>query len=578
MLSTIKLKTLAKIITCTLAVYLCFSVLESRFHTEKLSELHKEWDHYRSYQNEKIRLRAHLISALGYGGLIHIYDNYILRKTDELRQESWQKLGNVKSIIEDLNRLAKSEGERVSLQDIIVIVDRLGKNLVHIESYIAQGLSSLEIHNIVENVDYSRASRAITRLGEELVNEVPDAQSSKFNLAIKMRSLVGINGMIQSYKRYVLHCELEDLEKTQSFINKINQTIDTYLEAMPNSGERIALEDIRHTINKYESSLDIIKQGYSENMSAELIDNEVRVNDEIALRGFELLEAEQIDQIEARAGAVVNIINQMELEKSIYSIFHFVFFVLVIILLNYIMHAFVINPIRDVSNALNQLAEGDLNVDIAKKVVSDNEIGKLEKAFEVFKVHEIERTESEAQLRKLAMTDVLTGLANRAQLERRYPELISIAKRKKESIATLMLDLDNFKAVNDTLGHGVGDKLLQTVSEALKSELRDTDIIARLGGDEFVIILFAPNTQDDVSNTAQRIIDKISKLEPAYGSNIRVGTSIGIVIESDDITEDINDVLEKADKSLYDAKNTGKNKYVYHSDLLKLKNPIRQLG
>lgn len=578
MLSTIKLKTLAKIITCTLAVYLCFSVLESRFHKEKLSELHKEWDHYRSHQNEKIRLRAHLISALGYGGLIHKYDNYILRKTDELRQESWKKLGNVKSIIENLNRLAKSEGERVSLEDIIAIVEQLDENLIHIESYIEQGLSSLEIQSKVENIDYTRASRAITRLGEELLNEVPDAQSSKFNLVIKMRSLIGINGMIRSYKSYVLHGELKDFEKTQGYINEINQTIDTYLESMPNSGERIALEDIRHTINEYESNLNIIKQRYSENMSVEMIDKEIKVDDGIALRGFELLESEKIDQIEARAGVVANVINQIELEKSIYSVFHFGFFVLVIILLNYIMHAFVIKPIRDVSNALNRLAEGDLDVDITKKLVSENEIGKLEKAFEVFKVHEIERIKSESQLRKLAMTDMLTGLANRTQLERRYPELTAIAKRKNESIATLMLDLDNFKTVNDSLGHGVGDKLLQTVSETLKSELRDTDIIARLGGDEFIIILFAPNTQDNVSNTAQRIIDKISNHELAYDSDIRVGASIGIVIESDEITENINDVLEKADKALYDAKNTGKNKYVYHTDLLKLKNSIRRIG
>ncbi|MGB1801216.1 MAG: diguanylate cyclase domain-containing protein, partial [Gammaproteobacteria bacterium] len=364
----------------------------------------------------------------------------------------------------------------------------------------------------------------------------------------------------------------------QTYIDEINKLIETYLSSEPNSGEQIALEDIRHTINEYESSMNIIKQRYSENISAELIDKEVIIDDDIALRGFELLEAEQIDQIEARAGAVANVINQMELEKSIYSIFHFVFFVLLIISLNYIIHAFVIKPIQNVSNALNRLAEGDLDVEISKKTFNDNEIGKLEKAFKVFKEHEIERTKSEAQLRKLAMTDVLTGLANRAQLERRYPELTAIAKRKNESIATLMLDLDNFKAVNDSLGHGVGDKLLQTVSETLMSELRDTDIIARLGGDEFVIILYAPNTQDDVSNTAQRIIDNISKLEPAYGSNIRVGTSIGIVIESDKITEDINDVLEKADKALYDAKNTGKNKYVYHKNLLELENPIRRIG
>ena len=580
MFSTVKLKTLVVFITCTLTVYLCFSVLESKFHNNKLHELQNEWTHYQAYQSERVRLRAHLISALGYGGLIHIYDNYILRKSDKAKKEVWKALGHVEVIINDLKRLSKSEGERASLDDIIVLIEKLSTNLLLIEQSIANGMSTQDIFRAVDNIDFSRADRALDRLGREIQFQSLDKSvNNKFNLTVKIRSMIGMNGMIQSFKNYLLTGNEDEAVAALDSINQIKATIKEYLTFDPVLDEQIAIEDILQTINLYESSIKIIETRMTENASIEDIDKEIVIDDSIALRGFELLESENINEIESKANAVASVIDDMKFDKSIYSVFHFVFFATLIFVLNFMMHAYVIKPIHQVSNALKRLSEGDLEVDIKQKIYLENEIGQLESSFRIFKEHEIERRESEEKLRKLAMTDTLTGLANRTKLEKRYKELVAIAKRKKETIATFMLDLDNFKAVNDTFGHATGDKLLQTVSGILESELRETDIIARIGGDEFVIVLYAPKTEEDINTTAQRLIDKIVKIVPVSGSDIRIGTSIGIVIETDNHhSEDINDVLERADKALYDAKDTGKNKYVYHTDLLKFKNSVRQIG
>ncbi|MBL1142781.1 MAG: diguanylate cyclase [Proteobacteria bacterium] len=576
MLSNIKLRSLSIIITFILAIYACFSVLQSKYHEKELYDLENEWDYYRGYQSERVRLRAHLIGALGYGGLIHVYHNYIIRKTDTLERQSWKSYGYVKSIIEDLKRLSKSEGERASLEDISIFLDDISENLLTIKNGIDNNLTSSAIEKTVDNLDFIRVDRALIRLGEELLNQSPESISKKFNLSVKMRSLIGINGMIQSYKRYLLLEDENEYTATLNIIGEIKSTIREYLELDPELGERIAIEDIQYTIEKYEHNIDIIKEKTQKNLTAEEIDNIVIIDDSIALRGFELLESEKIEQIEKRATSVANLINYMEREQSIFTIIHFIFLTSLIVLFNFIIKFYVIKPVQNVSHALKRLSEGDLEVNISKKLYKDNEIGQLESAFEIFKQHEIERSMAEEKLRQLAMTDNLTGLANRVQLERRYSELVAIMKRKNEIIATFMMDLDNFKTINDTYGHAIGDKLLQSVSDILISELRETDIIARIGGDEFVLVLYAPKTESDVTLAAQRLIDKIMKIVPIHGSKNRIGASIGIVIESSNHSISIDDVLLRADKALYKAKELGKNKYVYHADVIKLEEKVRK--
>ncbi len=172
-----------------------------------------------------------------------------------------------------------------------------------------------------------------------------------------------------------------------------------------------------------------------------------------------------------------------------------------------------------------------------------------------------ERRRAEAEIVYLARHDALTGLANRAQFGERLEEASKRARRNGTPFTLMMLDLDKFKAVNDTLGHPAGDKLLVEVALRLKASIRDTDVLARLGGDEFAII------QDDGASQhegaialALRIIDAITRPFDLDGNVARVGTSIGIALAPEHGT-DPEDVLKKADLALYAAKAGGRNDY-----------------
>lgn len=172
-----------------------------------------------------------------------------------------------------------------------------------------------------------------------------------------------------------------------------------------------------------------------------------------------------------------------------------------------------------------------------------------------------ERKQAQDEIRRLAMTDQLTGLANRNQFGRRFEESVNIAKRENRLLALMLLDLDKFKPVNDTYGHQTGDELLITVAQILRRSCREIDIVARLGGDEFAILLLHPVDILAIETVATRIIENINKPIRVLGKNVSIGISIGIAqYPVDGIGYE--DLMHKADKAMYRAKNLGRNKYL----------------
>ena len=166
--------------------------------------------------------------------------------------------------------------------------------------------------------------------------------------------------------------------------------------------------------------------------------------------------------------------------------------------------------------------------------------------------------------RQLAYHDMLTGLPNRQLFHDRLSEALTNSYRNLKKTALLFIDLDGFKAVNDTLGHDVGDRLLQDVSQRLQEHTRASDTVARMGGDEFTIILTNIDEVQDVSNVASKLIKVIG--EPYdYGDGIvaRVTGSIGISMYPKDGSNSV-DLIRHADESMYKAKNSGKNNFVFY--------------
>jgi len=205
------------------------------------------------------------------------------------------------------------------------------------------------------------------------------------------------------------------------------------------------------------------------------------------------------------------------------------------------------------ANEIQELADGR-TVSIARHMMPDG--GWLT-------IHEdiTDRARNEKRIAFLAQHDLLTGLANRALFAQKLEEAAKRFQRHGISFSVLMLDLDRFKNVNDTLGHPAGDQLLVQVAQRLTASLRDTDVLARLGGDEFAIIQENEKDQrEGAIGLALRIIGIIANPFDLNGHRVNIGASIGVAFAPEHGV-DHESLLKKADLALYDAKASGRNDF-----------------
>jgi diguanylate cyclase (GGDEF)-like protein len=169
------------------------------------------------------------------------------------------------------------------------------------------------------------------------------------------------------------------------------------------------------------------------------------------------------------------------------------------------------------------------------------------------------RKHYEAQILELAYVDSLTGLPNRRMLENQLTRCFSQAVRFDRALALLFLDLDNFKSINDSCGHAVGDQLLVAVANRMKGFLRAEDILARVGGDEFILILPEIASSEDVVLVAQKILTSFQAPHWIAGQSIHARVSIGIAVYPDSGARDASTLMGMADRAMYEVKRTGRN-------------------
>lgn len=174
------------------------------------------------------------------------------------------------------------------------------------------------------------------------------------------------------------------------------------------------------------------------------------------------------------------------------------------------------------------------------------------------------RKRTEKRLAGMAQYDELTGLANRALFKELVTRAVARTRRREGSVALLFLDLDNFKTINDTLGHSAGDVLLKQVAERLVDTLRETDLIARLGGDEFVVILEGVSRVREAALVARRILKAQNRPFAIDGQEIFITTSVGIAIHAGG-DQDVEELIKNADMAMYKAKERGRNSYHFHT-------------
>ena len=173
-----------------------------------------------------------------------------------------------------------------------------------------------------------------------------------------------------------------------------------------------------------------------------------------------------------------------------------------------------------------------------------------------------ERRRAQERIAHLARFDELTGLANRTQFRERINGMLAAVRNSENHVSIHLIDLDRFKAINDTLGHPIGDKLLKDVARRLSDIIRPTDIITRFGGDEFVVLQSATQRRQDAKILAQRIARAMRDSFDIDGHRIDIGASIGIAMAPADGV-DADELLKKADMALYVAKNGGGNDHCF---------------
>jgi diguanylate cyclase (GGDEF)-like protein/PAS domain S-box-containing protein len=176
-----------------------------------------------------------------------------------------------------------------------------------------------------------------------------------------------------------------------------------------------------------------------------------------------------------------------------------------------------------------------------------------------------ERKASEERIRYLAQHDALTGLPNRFTLAVHLEHALSRAERSGEKIGLMFIDLDNFKTINDTLGHHTGDQLLCEVARRISGVVRKSDIVARIGGDEFVVVLETARLPADAATIAQKILDRLNESIVFDGHELHSTPSIGIGIYPED-GRDSETLMKNADVAMYHAKSAGRNNYQFYAD------------
>ncbi len=239
-----------------------------------------------------------------------------------------------------------------------------------------------------------------------------------------------------------------------------------------------------------------------------------------------------------------------------------------------VLKTLLIKPIQKLSKAAKEMGRGQLLVPI--NVNTRDEIGDLANTFKEMGEN---LNHYHEQVRYVAYHDSLTGLPNRLMFKDYLKRATAEARRNSQELSILFLDLDNFKRINDTLGHIVGDKLLEGFADRLSACLRETDVIshsladmndsvmARLAGDEFTILLPRTTGSADAQKVARRVLELMAEPFIINKQELYISTSIGIALfPNDGINAD--DLMKNADIAMYHAKKSGRNNYKYFSSKL----------
>jgi diguanylate cyclase (GGDEF)-like protein/PAS domain S-box-containing protein len=558
----------------------------------------------------KARINADLRAAIGYGGMIHEFKNYVLRHDASRVAVVKEKLAQAHNAIAQYHHLDPSNAETLALDDIERTLLSYGEKLQTITRMIALGTSNKEIDQRV-SINDQPAFRGLSILNREINRQVMARSDDVSNaLSLVERTLsISTWGVITLLLFLLIvtvglmqyHIISPILRLTKGMVKLANNDIAVTFDDHNRNNE---LGDMARTVMVFKEN--IIERDKAEK---QLAHNNEQMN--LQLENIQRLR-EQSEEQTTKALALAEgltaaqktsekaIARAEEDEKRIRSILDAVRDAVITIDTKGIIENF--NPgAEDMFGYKAHIAQGK-NISMImpeparsehdgylKRMLASNSsrdhcipvdaiamhrdgntfpvaitlntmrLGDEVKIIGV--VRDItEQKKREEEIKRLAMTDPLTGLANRHQYNQRLDEAVALSKRLKHPFALLLIDLDKFKPVNDTYGHPAGDALLQHVAQCLIQSCRETDTVARLGGDEFAVILAPTEEKQDADIPAQRIIEQLSQPVSIGANTITISASIGISYYPT-LSTDIEELQHQADIALYQAKKSGRKAY-----------------
>lgn len=353
---------------------------------------------------------------------------------------------------------------------------------------------------------------------------------SRSSALSELHRAIGYGGFIHNFKNYVLRKESPLLDQLNKDLHSAFAVIDTYHTLNLNSQEKTALAIIKTTFLRYEEKIDIAKQAIGQGALADGVDARIRVDDRPALTALGIMQAENHRYNQAVSGAMNEQLG----------------FLINVLLAGLLAMPFVIWAAYHYHDVMSRF----IALTIEKKEV--------ERVLEDATALAAEAEEKHIELAYEAYHCELTRVANRKAFMKTGQTILDEAKRLEKCLSVLFVDVDDFKFINDTYGHELGDKVLVDVASRLTVALREGDFVARIGGDEFAMIIQCPEAITNYERLIERLLEAMNKSYEHLAEGLSVSCSVGGAFYPKE-GQDLESLIRIADARMYRVKKSGKN-------------------
>ena len=594
--------------------------VDDRIALDAFDRLHRQTIHEVTGANSaalgKPILLSHLRIALGYGGLVHCFKDYVLRRDELDLQCAYEKAQDVRDIVQDYRAVGVNQTEEFALRDLLSLIDTFEQTIDLAASFRPMSVTSMPPRDLDSRIVINEMPgvSALATLRRELTRE-HEERARKVEEALLL-----LHGEVRlSYWSAVLATIATFAFLAFIFLVLVIRPIARLTDATRRlaegeTGIDVPYVDRSNEVGTMARALTVFKANAERTREAEreLADSAATLKRQLtASRAIQetverqakeaerlnaVLEAEhqKLESMHAFLDVVMNSLSQgvvvFDRDNRLLRA-NAAFAALLRLPPNWLDRNRTMEDYIRLSASRGDFGPGIVDEIVRERLGKVADLGSVEwrryertlhdgTVLEVFGdrlpdgglvvtyTDVTERKRAEERIRAMALTDPLTGLANRNQFGLWLDDAIKISRREDLRVGLMLLDLDKFKAVNDTHGHPMGDALLIEVGRRLQRIVREVDTVARLGGDEFAVIFPLVQAKDELGYPASRMVASLTEPIAIGGTILQIGTSIGIGFFPDHAATP--EALTKcADEALYAAKAAGRGRFVFCDDLPK---------